>query len=371
MIFLFGNLEVLFLDIFLSCWERHFWGLDPDSHGAREPLSFILYINSEHPIEVPCGSSMRDKEIVAQISRFFYAKLMARPRYHALSLKTLGSVEIIEICDGLPTGKRDCKIDFGKNMHNRPIKYFQKWDKLDESNFLDTLKKDGVVSSCNDQKTRAINMVTTWHGWIVSAVVLAPSILGIMTAIVWPEIAVLNFHEDPQTSIQTGFTIAGFIVTIGALLAVLVTYASGSSENDVKVNEGEMRAPIHVLPHYKKKSLQDRPSKWAKSRRRYMPATRETRPFSRNVSQRAREPLLAASQEDLQTVRPSSAFISGSPQPGYAQPSAFESYVPHAHTVYYPPEPAPLWAAQAPPVAGGYQPVSASEASYPAYMQHQ
>lgn len=64
-------------------------------------------------------------------------------------------------------------------------------------------------------KTRALNFVSTWHTDLVATAVILPAVVAIVVSIVWPLVAVVHFHADMQTRVQTGFSIAGFIVTTG------------------------------------------------------------------------------------------------------------------------------------------------------------
>lgn len=86
--------------------------------------------------------------------------------------------------------------------------------------------------------TRALNFVSTWHTNFAALAVVAPFVASLVVCIAWPAMAVLLYGEDMQISVQTGFTVGGYVVTAGALLVALVTFAAGVSDYNAKYTVG-------------------------------------------------------------------------------------------------------------------------------------
>lgn len=62
---------------------------------------------------------------------------------------------------------------------------------------------------------RALNFVTGWDATAAGYIILTPTIISVFVAVIWPAVAVLKYEADVQTSVQTGFAAAGYIVTTG------------------------------------------------------------------------------------------------------------------------------------------------------------
>lgn len=76
----------------------------------------------------------------------------------------------------------------------------------------------------------ALNIVSTWSIGAGAVVVGIPLVTSILIAVIWPVVAVSVFQADVQTSVQTSFTIASYVITAGALLVALVAFLD--TQND-------------------------------------------------------------------------------------------------------------------------------------------
>lgn len=76
----------------------------------------------------------------------------------------------------------------------------------------------------------ALNTVHKWNTDAAGVVVAVPLLASFVVGIVWPAVAVATYHADVNTSVQTGFTIASYIITAGAILIALVAFLDTQNE---------------------------------------------------------------------------------------------------------------------------------------------
>lgn len=101
----------------------------------------------------------------------------------------------------------------------------------DSTKFLNILKQYGVYRCLKDDcnctikdseegtiAIRALNIRSAWHGPSASIIILAPTVLSLAIAIVWPIVAVRSYHADVQLSVQTASNVASYVVTAGKWL---------------------------------------------------------------------------------------------------------------------------------------------------------
>lgn len=81
----------------------------------------------------------------------------------------------------------------------------------------------------------ALNIVSRWSFEAGAFVVGMPLMISILLAVVWPAVAVKVFQADIQTSVQTSFTIASYIITAGALIIALVAFLD-TQNNKIQVS---------------------------------------------------------------------------------------------------------------------------------------
>ena len=65
------------------------------------------------------------------------------------------------------------------------------------------------------QQESALNLIRTWDAYLISVIVMLPTGLSVLMSVVWSVVAVLKYGVDVQTSTQTAFTIASYMVTAG------------------------------------------------------------------------------------------------------------------------------------------------------------
>lgn len=61
----------------------------------------------------------------------------------------------------------------------------------------------------------ALNFVLHWNTPLASIIILTPTLVSILVCGLWPVVAVLQYGADVQDSVQTGSTLAAYIVTTG------------------------------------------------------------------------------------------------------------------------------------------------------------
>jgi hypothetical protein len=66
-----------------------------------------------------------------------------------------------------------------------------------------------------DVGTHGIEFIRRWDSAAVSIISLVPFAVSLIFASVWIGVSVGTFQVDAQIAVQTGFTVAGFIVTAG------------------------------------------------------------------------------------------------------------------------------------------------------------
>ncbi|KAH8675141.1 hypothetical protein BGZ61DRAFT_100244 [Ilyonectria robusta] len=94
--------------------------------------------------------------------------------------------------------------------------------------------------SLQPDRPQALNFVCGWDAHTATLIIIFPTVLSIVVGIAWPTRAVLKYGADVQTSVQTGVSVASYIVTAGALLIALATwYDSVTTHEELKEEKGE------------------------------------------------------------------------------------------------------------------------------------
>ena len=96
----------------------------------------------------------------------------------------------------------------------RSIFFFKKPERLEGTRIRDELIDSKVMAKLHQQES-ALNIVRTWDAYIISVIVLLPTGLSVLMSVIWSALAVLKYGADVQTSTQTAFTIASYMVTAG------------------------------------------------------------------------------------------------------------------------------------------------------------
>ena len=60
-----------------------------------------------------------------------------------------------------------------------------------------------------------IEFIRSWDRLAISAISMIPLVVSLVFAGVWIGLSILKHKVDAQVAVQTGFTVAGFIVTAG------------------------------------------------------------------------------------------------------------------------------------------------------------
>ncbi|CAK7234905.1 hypothetical protein SBRCBS47491_009107 [Sporothrix bragantina] len=107
-------------------------------------------------------------------------------------------------------------------------------------------------------EVRALRLVSTWHVNVAGLAVVA-TLLSIVLSIVWTAVAVRVYDQDIQTSVQTGFTLGGYLITAEALVIAMVAYSASLYEMNIK-EQREAESLAHN--HSRRVSLQA-PEAWS------------------------------------------------------------------------------------------------------------
>ncbi|ROW00658.1 hypothetical protein VSDG_03333 [Cytospora chrysosperma] len=164
-------------------------------------------------MEVPWFQNLGDRDLLAYLQGLHE---LARAEKHTLfkfSLQVLGRVDVAEVTGNMAVGERIRTLDLGRTTSNRQTYLLSHHEHLEGNDIVTALLDDGVIRLKDAAKTHCLNFTSTWSTEAIGSIVGTPLLLSILSCIVWPMVAVLKYGADVQTSVQTGVTIAGFIVT--------------------------------------------------------------------------------------------------------------------------------------------------------------
>ena len=181
-------------------------------------------------MEIPCSLLMTDAQLLGHIRSFYTLLRMDGGLLEALQTKTISRIDIVEVGDRAleclladlakleegPVAKsrvRSLQLGF-YGPGGRPIFFFKKPERLEGTRIRDELINSKVMAKLHQQEF-ALNIVRTWDAYRISVIVLLPTGLSVLTSVVWSVVAVLKYGADVQTSTQTAFTIASYMVTAG------------------------------------------------------------------------------------------------------------------------------------------------------------
>ncbi|KAF2396538.1 hypothetical protein EJ06DRAFT_585009 [Trichodelitschia bisporula] len=211
---------------YTSAWFQHLrFGVPEDRH-----RSLMIFRNSIEATEVPCSAEMDDMVLLRQICLFHYLRKVERGLLECIRMKSLAYIEVAELTHGAALGEHDYILPLGRyRTHSRSIYLLHNPSKLEGSfEIVERLRLAGVLTRPGMQ-TKALNFVEQWDTRLLTVAVAIPVIVSLLAAIAWPWMSVRRYGGDVQASVQTGFTIAGFILTAGALLIALVAFMDSNS----------------------------------------------------------------------------------------------------------------------------------------------
>jgi hypothetical protein len=151
----------------------------------------------------------------------------------------------------LAVGSHQYYLNLGRyNAESRLIHFFHHPTQLSGTTLVQRLVDDGVIaqrSVVSDSDTQkqgpnidkgkhkmALNFVTRWNTDEASVLVGLPVVLSLLIGIIWPIVASRVFGADVQLSTQTGFAVATYVITTGAVLIALVAFLD---TQDQKIKE--------------------------------------------------------------------------------------------------------------------------------------
>lgn len=113
-------------------------------------------------------------------------------------------------------GPVEAVLELGREKDNRNIRLLKDHDAVEGNVRVKDLVRKGVIKLRDEQDTatHCLNFVHIWSTDAAGFIVGIPLFISVgLFCIAWPIVAVRHFGADVQTSIQTGVSIGGFVVT--------------------------------------------------------------------------------------------------------------------------------------------------------------
>ncbi|KAF2490683.1 hypothetical protein BU16DRAFT_621399 [Lophium mytilinum] len=209
-------------------------------HDWHSSSTFVMFMDNKARLEVPfCDEILDDRTFLKMLGHFYDLRKAEGGLIEALSAKSLARVDVIKLERGVAPGATQSTLQLGPHgSANRATYYFRNPEEITGDEIVTLLKKDAVppnptenrperkvvIAPSAEQHLYALNMVRSWDMRMMSFLVLTPTVLSLLAGIIWTVVAVKAYDADVQTSAQTGFTVASYVVTTGALLIALVTF---------------------------------------------------------------------------------------------------------------------------------------------------
>lgn len=219
---------------FLEAWQRWLQSKVPPDLPQQEPCSFVIFLDNQSMMEVPWFYNIGDRDLLAYLQGLHGLARAEKQVLFKFSLQVLGRIDVAEVTGNMAVGERIRTLNLGRTTSNRQTYLLSHHEHLEGNNIVTALLDDGVIRVKDSAKTHCLNFTSTWSTEAIGSIVGTPLLLSILSCMVWPIVAVLKYGADVQTSVQTGVTIGGFIVTASALLIALVAFLDtmGSRETD-------------------------------------------------------------------------------------------------------------------------------------------
>ncbi|KAI1262586.1 hypothetical protein F5Y18DRAFT_438985 [Xylariaceae sp. FL1019] len=202
---------------------------------AHPAYTVTIFLNHAYRFDYHCAVSS-DAEFLKQLGMFYAYCRLDGGIISLLTPKSLRRVDVVKR-HGRYAGSACCTLPLGFIHYRQVAKLYGKDAPTDNpTQIVQMLKDMGVIerdhglgrstpfnnnhSITTDYTLEpefALNFVEAWDSTPVLISILTPTILSIVICVTWPIVAVHNFEADVQISVQTGASVASYIVLWSSL----------------------------------------------------------------------------------------------------------------------------------------------------------
>ncbi|KAI1413387.1 hypothetical protein F5Y13DRAFT_29339 [Hypoxylon sp. FL1857] len=205
----------------------------------------VIFVDNKTPVKIPLPDpgtantlpsqnnnsgpnqdAIDDAHLLMLLNTFSrYAKVQCGI-IQALLPKDTVRVDTVELLEGSAPGRPCSTLNLGYHQHQQ-MGHFTTPERFNgKKDLINQLVQDGVYRPAESNTTpMALNFVSGWNVQVASVIILTPTVISIAVAIIWPMVAVLHFGViDVQQSVETGASLASYIVTAGGFLIALATW---------------------------------------------------------------------------------------------------------------------------------------------------
>ncbi|RYP56496.1 hypothetical protein DL771_011815 [Monosporascus sp. 5C6A] len=218
-------------------------------HPNASECSVIMFRDNGRPLLIPCRWDMTDQQFIRHMRNFYYLQRLGGGYLELLSLKTINFIEVVRLEQRLGVGSRQYYLNLARyGSGNRLIRFWLRPSQLSGTSIVEKLTTDAILAApafpaaqaqalptlfsilfassqevaaqnqaLGDHKM-ALNIVSMWNTDAASVVVAVPLLASLVVGVVWAVVAVAVYNADVNVSVQTGFTIASYVITTGAIL---------------------------------------------------------------------------------------------------------------------------------------------------------
>lgn len=175
-----------------------------------------MFIEHNQLVPIPCSSDLNsDQALLLQISTFYYLTRMRALVLEFLGGKAVARIDYVKLLGNRVPGDKLGTLDLGfYGDAQREVALLKDASGVEGSNMLSSFGPAGLMAR-EGHHDCALNVVRTYSANRIGFLLLLPTVSSIIVAVAWPVVAVLYYHAEAQSSIQTSFTIASYVVTAG------------------------------------------------------------------------------------------------------------------------------------------------------------
>lgn len=200
-----------------------------------EIWSFSLFIDNNTRIEVPCAAELDEKTFVNHLRWLLDLLEVENGLISSFSLLSLGRIEIAKVClffrlflsacililnlfgqmtAGVAVGEFVKDLNLGRDGDNHNIHLLSHRDGLQGNEMVQELVSQNLLGRMGVPRNKCLNVVNVWSSGAAAVIVGTPLLISVLCCVVWPAVAVRHYNADVQTSVQTGFSIGSFVITV-------------------------------------------------------------------------------------------------------------------------------------------------------------
>lgn len=105
-------------------------------------------------------------------------------------------------------------LDLGRDGDNHNIHLLSHPDGLQGNEIVQELVRQDVLGRMGVPRNKCLYVVNVWSSGAAAVIVGTPLLISMLCCVVWPAVAVRHYEADVQTSVQTGFGIGSFVITV-------------------------------------------------------------------------------------------------------------------------------------------------------------